>query len=338
MKKDPQKICVFRLSAIGDIVLTTAMLRLLRERFPEAEIHYIIKKQFASLLEANLFIDKLIAFDSSLGFKGLLQLGRQVRAEQYDIFIDIHKNIRSVICRNFAGAKETLSFKKNLLKRTALTVGKLDLYEKYDPVFLRFINTLERYKVQYDGQGTELHIAEKSRQRVRSLLPDTGNKLVVLCPGASFPTKQWPEEYLLELAQRIKKETSAQIVFHGGPAEQSICEKLSSQTDAVSLAGKLNLNESAALTERASLVVANDTGMLHISEAMKTPVVGIYGPTAKQLGYYPILPDSTVAEVDLPCRPCTKMGKETCPEKHFKCMLDLKPAQVFSLVKTYLNG
>jgi len=336
LTKDPKKICIFRLSAIGDIVLTTAMLRVLRKRFPEAEIHYIIKKQFASLFEANSFIDKLIPFDSKEGFSGLLRLGRQLRSEQYDLFIDIHKNIRSVVSRNFAGAKDTVHFKKNLLKRTLLTSAKMDLYEEYDPVFLRFIKPLEKYGISYDGQGTELHISDISRGKIEQLLPATEKKIAVLCPGASFPTKQWPEDYLKTLAQTIISKTETIVVFHGGPAEKDICEELSKKTGGISLAGKLNLNESAALTERADVVVVNDTGMLHISEAMKTPVVGIYGPTAKQLGYFPVLKESTVAEIDLPCRPCTKMGKEACPEKHFRCMLDLTPEVVFEKVKKYL--
>lgn len=336
MKKDPQKICVFRLSAIGDIVLTTAMLRVLRKRFPDAEIHYVIKQQFASVLEANSFIDKLIPFESKKGFKGLLQLGRSLRKEKYDLFIDIHKNIRSVVSRNFAGAKDTVSFKKNLLKRTLLTASNVDLYNDYDPVFLRFIKPLEKYNITYDNKGTELHIKQSSQQKVAEMLENNDKKLVVLCPGASFPTKQWPEEYLAVLGKMLINKHSITLVFHGGPAEKDVCERLAQETGTISFAGKLNLDESAALAERADVVVVNDTGMLHISEAMKTPVVGIYGPTAKQLGYFPVLAESSVAEVDLPCRPCTKMGKEQCPEKHFKCMLDLSPSIVYKKVSAYL--
>jgi heptosyltransferase-2 len=88
----------------------------------------------------------------------------------------------------------------------------------------------------------------------------------------------------------------------------------------------------------AKAVVTNDTGMLHISEALKVPVVGIYGPTSYHFGYFPILTNSVVVEIDLACRPCTKMGANSCPKKHWKCMKDITVSMVFEKLKPLIES
>jgi heptosyltransferase-2 len=152
-------------------------------------------------------------------------------------------------------------------------------------------------------------------------LEDNGIKphknIVVLCPGASFTNKQWDVENFTLLAQRILTDLSYQIVVLGGFKEQKVCKSIADNCKGsiLSVAGVFDLSQSAALINRAQLTVANDTGMLHVSEALNVPVVGIYGPTVRQFGYFPILEQSRVAQVELECRPCTKMGMNYCPQK-----------------------
>lgn len=338
------KILVFRLSSIGDIILTTPLLRCLRKKFPNAQIDFVIKKQFQVLMNESPYIDKLWMVDKATGFAGLRDLTKQLRAEHYDVFIDIHKNFRSLYVRTFSFPKHKYSYRKNVWKRTALVKFKLDLYKKYEPVYLRYIEAVKSLGVEYDGEGTELYVPSNSQNAVDCRLSQNGislqDKIFVMCPGASFTNKQWLPERFAELGKMLlAKYPDSTVIFHGGQREAEMCVELQKQCGGKSFnyAGKLNLLESAALTNRACVVIANDTGMMHIAESQRVPVVGIYGPTARQFGFYPILKQSRAMAVDLPCRPCTKMGMNRCPKTHFNCMKNISVKMVFDAVTNIVD-
>lgn len=332
------KILVFRLSSIGDIVLTTALLRCLRNTYPDAQIDFVVKKQFADILKCVPFISRVIEVDSKLGFQGLKAVRNQLRNEKYDVALDIHKNWRSMFVCNTIGAKNVFRFNKHVFRRWVLTTFHKDIYQEVRPVYLRFIDTAKPIDVAPDGKYTELVVPNTIQQTVDAMFLEQGisleKKIIALCPGASFSNKQWQPEKFAELASRIKKELGMQIILLGGKKEADICETITKESGAVSFAGKFDLSQSIAALNRVCVTVANDTGMLHVSEALGKPVVGIYGPTAFQFGYFPILPQSRVVQInDLPCRPCTKMGMNHCSQKHFKCMNDIDVEMVFSAIK-----
>lgn len=331
------KILIFRLSAIGDIILTSGLVRCLKQQVPGCQIDFVVKKQFSSLVSDNPHISHVYEVDSALGFGGLKQLATQLKANEYDVFFDIHKNFRSRFVRNASSPEKVLKYDKHVLKRFMLTRFNIDLYKPAIPVYQRFIQTAASLGVKDDGRKTEFFINPDVQKRISAklvaaeLLP---LNYICLCPGASFWNKQWPIEYFIALAQKINSTTSYSIVLIGGAKEKELSAQIKAAvTAAIDMTGALNLQESAAVLSSALCTVANDTGMLHLSEALGRPVVGIYGPTARQLGYFPLLPTSIVAENNkLTCRPCTKMGMNTCPKKHFKCMMDLSPQSVFDAV------
>jgi lipopolysaccharide heptosyltransferase II len=336
------KILVFRLSAIGDIILASGLIRCLKEQLPGATVHFVVKKQFASLVSDNPNIDKVFPLDTSLGWAGLKILCKELKANCYDAMLDIHKNFRSVFTRTSAQPKKVYSFKKNILKRSLLTVAKIDLYGTAIPVYQRFILSAAKLGVTDDGKLTDFYINAKAAERMAGLLENNGlhaKQFVALCPGASFSNKQWPLERFIELVLMLSTDTSLRVAIIGGEKELSLGAELAACSKrVVNFAGVLSLQESAYLLSQACCTVANDTGMLHLSEAVKVPVVGIYGPTSEQLGYFPILGASKVAEVHgLKCRPCTKMGMDYCPQKHFNCMNKIEAREVFNLVATIIN-
>ena len=335
---DVNKIVVFRLSSIGDIVLTTGLLRCLRNAFPNAQIDFIVKKQFADILTCVPFVSNVIEFDSKKGFSELKLLRNKLKHERYDVALDIHKNWRSKFVCYTIGAKQVYKFNKHVFRRWILTTFHKDIYKEVRPVYLRFIDVAKQLGVDPDGKYTELVVPGSVQAVVDSQFTQAGisfdKPIVALCPGASFSNKQWQIEKFGELAKQIVDNLSIQVILLGGNKESEICDSIVATSGAISFAGKFNLSQSIAALNRVVATVANDTGMLHASEALGVPVVGIYGPTARQFGYFPILPTSRVAQIDnLECRPCTKMGKNCCPKGHFKCMNDITVEMVMESVK-----
>ncbi len=339
----PAKILVVRLSSIGDIILTTPLLRSLKTAFPHARITFVIKKQFEELLVSCPYIDELVTFDKKDGFGGLNKLKTYLKNKHFDLFLDIHKNWRSRYLRLGLRAKNTRSYQKLIFKRTLLIWFKINLYGKVKPVYERYFDSVKDLGLRYDGQGTEIHIAAGISKRVKEILAGKGynfiNPLVVICPSANHYNKRWKSSGFVETAQYLIRNKSAFVVVHGGTEDMKLCAEISDSIghQACSLAGSLSLAESASLLQFSRLVIANDTGLLHMAQSQKRPVIGIYGPTTRELGYFPIEKESTVIEIPVSCRPCTHNGLETCPKKHFRCMNEITPEMVNQAAKSYLS-
>ncbi|MFO7370580.1 MAG: glycosyltransferase family 9 protein [Bacteroidales bacterium] len=338
----PGKILVVRLSSIGDIILTTPLLRSLKTAFPAARITFVIKKQFEELLVSCPYIDELVTFDKKEGFGGLNKLKTYLGNQHFDLFLDIHKNWRSRYLRLGLHAKSIRSYQKLIFKRTLLIWFKINLYGKVKPVYERYFDSVRDLGLNYDGQGTEIHVGDGASKKVREILAGKGydfvKPLVVICPSANHYNKRWKPSGFVETAQYLVREKSAFIVVHGGAGDRKLCAEISNSIghQACSLAGSLSLSESASLLQFSTLVIANDTGLLHMAQSQKRPVIGIYGPTTRELGYFPIEKESTVIETSVSCRPCTHNGLESCPKKHFRCMNDISSEMVIQAALLYL--
>jgi lipopolysaccharide heptosyltransferase II len=340
---DIQKILVIRLSSIGDIILTTPLLRSLRTTYPTAHISFVIKKQYADLLAGSPFVNELILFDKKEGFVGLRKMKHRLRERRFDVYIDIHKNWRSRYLRMGLGVKLATTYPKYIFRRTLLVWFKLNLYKKLKPVYLRYFESVRKLGIQDDGQGTEIHVQSPAIGKVRNMLIEAGfgfnAPLVIICPAATYSNKRWKAAGFVETARALILQRSAFIVVLGGKEDVDLCREIteSFQTGAVSMAGRLSLSESAALLRFAGLVIANDSGLLHLAQSQKKPVIGIYGPTTRELGFFPIDQQSTVIEVELPCRPCTPKGLNYCPKKHFRCMNSIPADRVIQAALSYLD-
>jgi lipopolysaccharide heptosyltransferase II len=340
---DVHKILIIRLSSIGDIILTTPLLRSIRATYPLAVITYITKKQYASLLVDSPYIGELIAFDKSEGFRGLRKIKRQLRDQHFDACLDIHNNWRSRFLRFGLGARLITTYPKYIIRRSLLVRFKINLYRHIRPVYLRYFEAARKLNVQYDGKGSEIHFPEAASEKVTGILKSFGyafdTPLVVICPGATYFNKKWLTEGFIKTGRYLRDEKSAFVIIHGGRDDRDVCENIAAQIGdhSCSLAGTLSLPESAALLKSSSLVIANDSGLLHMAQSQKRPVVGIYGPTTRELGFFPIEENSTVVETSLSCRPCTPKGLNYCPKGHFKCMKDISPEMVIQAALPYLK-
>lgn len=312
------------------------MVRCLRAEYPASQIDFLVKKEFAVVLSGNPHLDTIITFDKEAGNEELGRIRQKVKQNKYTHILDIQKNIRSFFISSASGAIVS-GFSKKLLARDLLIRFGKNIYTEIKPVYLRYFESAEALGVGYDGKGTEVFPAESESEKVSEFLkPEnitSGTPVLVIAPGAQWENKRWPVEGYATAADSFCKQTGTFPVLIGGSGDVEICKQVQGlmKTYSINLAGKLSLMGSAALLGKAKMVLTNDTGMLHMAQAMKAPVVAIYGPTTRELGFFPLPENSAVAEIDISCRPCTQKGLHSCPKKHFRCMKDQKPEVVADL-------
>jgi lipopolysaccharide heptosyltransferase II len=330
------KFLIIRFSSIGDVILSTPLIRCLRAKFPECHIDFLVKKEFSVVLSQNPHISKTITFDKKAGKGELNRIRRLVRNNKYTHILDIQGNIRSTLISAGSGATKS-GFSKKLLARDILIRFGKNIYSDIKPVYLRYFEAAHDFNLQYDGQGTEVFPDIVEEGAVSEILKQnnycTGTPLLVIAPGAQWENKRWTTAGFADAADTFCLQTGASAVLIGGPGDIEICNlvKAAMKMPSLNLAGKLSLMGSASILGKASIVFTNDTGMLHMAQAMKAPVVAVYGPTTRELGFFPLPDKSRVAETDISCRPCTQKGLHHCPKKHFRCMNDIKPEMVSKL-------
>lgn len=344
----PQKILIIRLSSIGDILLATPLLRALRENFPDAQLDFLVKSQFAEPLRYHPAINKVYEFNPQDEWPALRNLGRRLSETCYDVVIDIHKSLRSRCFARIAWPKRILRHRKHVFRRWLLVTTKINLMRRVPPIYQRYLDAatplgITTAKPLADGRWLELFWREQDEQiagealRARSWQPD--QPLIGLAPGAGYFTKRWPAEYFGELAADLIRQ-GHQVVILGGRQDVELAKKIEEIVEAallhdtrqwplLNLAGAVSLLGSAAVIKRCRLLVANDSGLMHVAEAVGTPLVAIFGSTTRELGFFPQLQTSRVIEnATLTCRPCSHLGHHQCPRGHFRCMRDIMPKEV----------
>lgn len=342
-ERSPRSFIILRLSSMGDILLSSPLVRILRHRFPQARIDFLLKSQFAELYAANPHLNHLLTLDASKGRAALSALRSKIRSVGYDVVIDIHNNFRSTFLRRAAGAKLFIVHKYKWQRFLLIKLG-INTYREIVPVYQRYLRAAADLQLEDDGQGLELFIPTEQQNQVAELLRSMGLKsnslIIAMAPGAGFFTKRWPIENFLELAKLCIERNNAQILLLGNEKEKSICRLIQQElgSQIINLTGKLSLLQSAAALQSSHLLISNDTGLMHMATAIKKPVVAIFGSTSRELGFFPI--GSAVSIIEnkaLSCRPCTHIGRETCPKKHFRCMTAITPEMVFDVVQQMIS-
>ena len=311
------KFLIIRFSSIGDIVLTTPVIRCLKQQYPDAEVHYVTKKSYKTLLENNPYIDKVFTLEKSLN-----DLVNQLKSEEYDYVIDLHNNLRTRIIKFRLGVK-SFSFDKLNFQKWILVKFKKDIMPKVHIVD-RYMKTVESLGVKNDNKGLDYFIPEKDDLPLEWLPEAFQNKYAVYAIGGQHETKKMPLHKMVELCKTIK----LPLVLIGGKEDTVISEQLSvisNDNPIFDACGKMNLNQSASIIQKAEIVYTHDTGMMHVAAALKKKVISIWGNTVPEFGMYPYQTSFEIIEnKNLQCRPCSKIGYDKCPAGHFKCMNDLK--------------
>jgi heptosyltransferase-2 len=335
------KILIIRLSSLGDVILTTPLIRRLRQNFPEAELDFIVRREYAELLHNNPRINEIIEFDVKLGFYGLWKLKKYLKNRNYAVILDIHNNLRSrYLCLgmgSFVSKTRIMRIRKQQFIRFLLVKFKINLYERLYgrtiPVWEKYLRTAQPLigKTETKDGKPEIFLSKEAENKgiiIQSQL--LGNKdYITVAPGAKHLTKRWPAEYYSEFLGRIHRETKIKAVLIGGGDDVELSKQILHHCPSgtgISLAGQLSIQETAAVMRRSRLLITNDSGLMHVADALGVPLIAIFGSTVEELGFFPGGPEAIVIEDHgLSCRPCSHIGRSRCPKEHFRCMLELTP-------------
>ena len=340
-------ILAVRFSAIGDIILALPVVEALHACFPGAAIDFALKREFQGLAAHHPLVRRVHALDPALGFAGLKALNDRINESAYDLVVDLHQNLRSNYLRLFSNARLKRVYRKWSLERLLLTRFGINRLNGAPRVLDRYFTALEDFGIQREGRRPRLYFEPGLKEKVRDFLSGRGlppgRKYLVAAPGASFPTKRWPGSRFVEAASALARGGLA-IVMLGGGQDRELGRELTRELgerklSALDLCGELAIEESALVIEGAELVLSNDSGLMHVADALDRPLVAVFGPTSRELGFYPPGPRSRVVEVEgLKCRPCTLHGNQACPRRHHHCMEEVPVEKVVAAAREVMAG
>ena len=314
-----RRILFIRLSSIGDIVLTTPVVRCVKQQMADIELHFLVKKQFATVIENNPYIDKIHLFDDNLS-----ETIRQLKAENFDFVVDLHKNIRSKRIKH-ALKKPSTSFPKLNYEKWLLVNFKINRMPDVHIVD-RYFEAVRPLQVKNDGMGLDYFIAQNDEINASHLPTGFFENYAVLTIGGAHQTKQIPVEKAIEICRRL----DCPIVICGGKDDREKGEQIAQTCGSrvFNVCGTFTIGQSASLIRQTQQVITSDTGMMHIAAAFQKNIISLWGNTVPEFGMTPYMPQhpkrSKILEIKgLRCRPCSKIGYEKCPKKHFRCMMDI---------------
>jgi len=332
------RILLVRFSSIGDILLTTPLVRALRARHPAARIDFLTKERFVPLLADNPRLSGVLAPAEG---ESLAALAARLREADYTHRLDLHGSLRTSLLRVLLPGRWR-GYAKRRIPRAILIRTRRNLYRPgTPPVPERYFEAAGGLDTQPDGGPPEFFLAAEAKAGAEALLQAAGlgqrPDLVALAPGAAHATKRWPLGHWRSLAAALHA-AGRPVVVVGGPEDAVLAgEVAAAAPGAVVAAGRLDLQGTGALIARCAALVSGDTGVMHIATAVGTPVLALFGPTVRAFGFFPYQARARVLERPLDCRPCSRMGGPRCPLGHHDCLRGLLPGEVLTAL-TDLEG
>jgi heptosyltransferase-2 len=306
---------------------------MLKKQVPNAEVHFLTKKNFEAVVRNNPNIDKVWTTDGSL--KDVLS---DLKKEQFDEIIDLHVNLRTWRIKSKLKVKSTsfnkLNFEKWLLVN--LKINRLPAIH----IVNRYLKAVEHLGVINDGEGLDFFVdgSIKSNQEILPASFSNGYWTAVI--GANHATKRFPVAKWIEAIKAI----NYPVVIVGDKNDFAAGQEIADACGAIvfNACGQFSLLQSAAVVSQAKLVITNDTGMMHIASAYNRNIISIWGNTVPAFGMTPYMPsnyaNSFIAEVkEVGCRPCSKIGFAKCPKGHFDCMNKISVPELTEVAIRFLN-
>jgi len=326
-----KKLLIIRLSSIGDIVLCTPVIRCIKEQ-TNFEIHFLTKPEYKEILEKNPYIDYLHVLD-----KSALAKGKELNLLHFNVVVDLHKNIRTLIIKHQIKNSLKLSFNKiNIQKWIKVNFKKYKLPNKH--IVDRYLDTVASLDVKNDYQGLDYFINNNEFVNASKIIP-LPQSYAAWAIGAQHNTKKMPAKKIIHILNHIQ----IPIVLLGNASDYALAQEITNtvtSNNIINACGKLTLNQSAAIIKQAKFVISNDSGLMHIAAAHKKPVISLWGSTIPQFGMYPYYGNIQVKQKmfeinNLNCRPCSKIGFNKCPKGHFKCMNHLPDDAITHAINTF---
>ncbi len=325
------KFLIIRFSSIGDIVLTSPVVRCLKNQVENAEVHFVTKSRYAHLVNSNPYIDKVHLLGDSMG-----ELKIRLQKENFDYVVDLHKNFRSNRVRRFLKVPSYVFNKLNIEKYLYVNFKINRLPDSH--IVDRNLDALKDFNVKNDNKGLDFFIPE-GQEFDKSQLPEFFREgYIAFVIGGTWNTKKLPVQKIADICNSIPYP----VILLGGKNEQEQGVHISelTQQNVLDMTGKITLYHSASLVRDAQLVLSNDTGLMHIAAAFKKKILSFWGNTVPAFGMYPYMADpisEKMEVVGLTCRPCSKIGYRKCPSKHFKCMENQDTDKAVQWINLYFN-
>jgi heptosyltransferase-2 len=334
----PLNILVVRFSSIGDILLTTPLLRAIRRRHPGARLTVLTKDEYRPLLGDNPHVNVVLGLD---GKRPIASVAAELRRNRYTHLLDLHGSLRSRALRALVPGNWR-GYSKHRLARSVLIRTKKNFYGTHRPVPERYFAAAEGLDLVPDGYPPEFFLHPSAPAHAAAWLAAVGigteRPVVAVAPGAAHATKRWPAEHWRALIDQLVAE-GFDVAIVGGKDDALVADKLVevSPQHVASGAGSLGLQETGAVLKLARVVVSGDTGVMHMATGVGTPVVALFGPTVEPFGFFPYSTAATVLQLQLSCRPCSSQGSARCPLGHHRCLREILPGSVHQAVRLSLR-
>jgi heptosyltransferase-2 len=323
-----KKILIVRLSSLGDILLTTPLIRTLKNNFPHLEIDFLVRRKYKDLLFYNPYIKKLLIYEREDRLNDKLK--KEINGNNYDLVIDLQNNFRSSKIISQLQC-DKVKFNKRTIDKLLLVNFKINRLKNSPSIAERYAVTIDNLTL--DGQGLDLFLPADINSRIKS-----EKKVIGFCPGSRHYTKMWLKDYFIELGNKLAGEGFV-IALFGGKSDVNICKELSAEIkNSINLSTEDDIFQIAKDMQSCLAIVCNDSGLMHTVTTVKVPVVAIFGSTVKEFGFFPYKSKSIILENNsLSCRPCSHIGRDSCPKRHFKCMKEIIPGLVYQNLKKILD-
>jgi lipopolysaccharide heptosyltransferase II len=338
-----KKILIIRLSSLGDVILTTPVTRALKEQYKDSTVHILTKTEYSRVFYESPFVDDVIEFDSSEhpSLRKLHKFAKTLDKNDYDIIIDLHKNLRSMLISYFMKVPEKLTYKKGIVKRRLLASFLKIRFKRMPHTIDRYLKALRPLGISSPDRLPFMFLSKDDEEFadnffVRHNVTKDTLKIAV-APGAKNRSKMYPKEKFTNLIDMITGKLDAHVILIGSKNDESVIDYIHSNVADKGNVSRLTtgtIKESAAVIERCSKLITNDSGPMHIAVSVGTPVIALFGPTDKRFGFFPLGEDDIVISKEYPCSPCSLHGGERC-KKHgynFKCLNDITEDEIFSYI------
>ncbi|MCJ7497106.1 MAG: lipopolysaccharide heptosyltransferase II [candidate division Zixibacteria bacterium] len=336
---NPEKILIIQTAFLGDVILTTPLIKAVRKKYTRSKIYFLLIPQTKVLLQNSPYLNEIIVYDKKdkeKGVFGFLELIKKIKGMAFDLAFVPHRSLRSALLVYLAGIPQRAGFDRS--SGSFLFTKKIKYYQNHTETRRNLSLVFEKELFPEKDFLPELFPSKEDFKYIESLFENWGiqkdDKIVGIAPGSVWETKRWLPERFGQVAESLIEKLGAKVIFLGGKEDEPLCMEISRamKSKPFIAAGKLTPLQSAALISRGKVVLSNDTAPMHIAVAMRIPVVAIFGSTVPEFGFAPTGEKDMVIQKEVYCQPCGIHGRRKCPEKHFRCMKEITSEEVFDVV------